>query len=209
MLLLSLGNVLTSKLVQIINPNLIKMKSISTFILLFVANQLFAQMIIGTQPANTNNTSVLLDFEKTNNQGLQIPTVSTLPTNAVQGTILLDGVNATQARVKVKKNSTWMDLSVVDGNATSTRNTKTEDANSKLILGSETSSADGVLVLESNTKAMVLPTVTSTDNIVSPSPGMMVYVYNSSTDKPMLAVYNGTVWTYWTNSYIDITIDPF
>ena len=176
------------------------MKNILTFVILIAANQLFAQMIVGTQPANTNNTSVLLDFEKTNNKGLQIPTVSTLPSAPVQGTILLDAVNTTQARVKVRKNATWMDLSLADGNATATRNTKTEDVNSKLILGAETSTADGVLVLESDNKAMVLPSVTSTDNIVSPSPGMMVYVYNSTTDKPMLAVYNGTVWTYWSST---------
>jgi hypothetical protein len=173
------------------------MKNILTFIILFGANQLFAQIIIGTQPTNTDNTSVLLDFEKTENKGLQIPTVSTLPSAPAQGTILLDAVNETQARVKVKLNSAWIDLSLVDGNASTTRNTKTEDANSKLIIGSNTSTADGVLVLESDSRAMVLPSVTSTDNIINPSPGMMVYVNNTTINKPMLAVYNGTVWTYW------------
>lgn len=54
---------------------------------------------------------------------------------------------------------------------------------------------DGVLVLESKTKAMVLPTVDDVNSIPSPSPGMMVFV--NKTGAKRLAVFNGTVWSFW------------
>ena len=70
-----------------------------------------------------------------------------------------------------------------------------EDAGAKVIIGGNSSTADGVLVLESNTKAMVLPMVQDTNDIVSPAPGMMVYI--NKTGSKRLAVYNGEGWTYW------------
>ena len=65
----------------------------------------------------------------------------------------------------------------------------------KAIIGAQTSVADGVLVLESNTKAMILPTVLDVQLIPSPSPGMMVYVNKAGAKR--LAVYNGRKWSFW------------
>ena len=73
--------------------------------------------------------------------------------------------------------------------------TTAEDATEKVIIGSTTSSADGALVLESNTKAMVLPIVANVQDIPSPSPGMMVYVKKEGSKR--LAVYNGSKWSFW------------
>jgi hypothetical protein len=71
----------------------------------------------------------------------------------------------------------------------------TESKDSKAIIGAPTSAADGVLVLESTTKAMVLPTVADVQNIPSPSPGMMVYVNKLGSKR--FAVFNGSRWSFW------------
>ncbi|WP_426480116.1 hypothetical protein [Chryseobacterium sp. R2ACT005] len=43
-------------------------------------------------------------------------------------------------------------------------------------------------------KAMILPKIASPHlNIVNPAAGMMVY----DTTKKQLAIYNGTVWSFW------------
>ncbi|MBS1571159.1 MAG: hypothetical protein JST62_02015, partial [Bacteroidetes bacterium] len=70
-----------------------------------------------------------------------------------------------------------------------------EVSSAKTIIGASSSLADGVLVLESTNKAMVLPMVTDTNNIPDPAPGMMVYI--NKTGAKRLAVYNGNKWTYW------------
>ena len=57
-----------------------------------------------------------------------------------------------------------------------------------------TDTTPGILVLADTNKAMVLPKVASPHlNIVNPSPGMIVY----DTTKKQLAVFNGTVWSFW------------
>ena len=96
--------------------------------------------------------------------------------------------------------TTWVDLS--NGNEADITSALTiqspelvEDATAKAIIGAKTSAADGVLVLESATKAMILPMVESTDDVPNPAPGMMVYI--NKTGAKRLAVFNGEGWTYW------------
>lgn len=176
------------------------MKKIFITILLIATATFNAQVIIGdavgTAPANKKQ-SVLLEFANTNNKGLILPYVRTLPTNPAPGTILLDSSTPATAKVKLYDGSNWKVLSG-EANVTSTlltQPTTQEEPNAKAIIGNRTSSADGVLVLESGTKAMILPIVSSTDNIVSPSPGMMVYV--KGTNK-YLAIFDGAKWAFWT-----------
>lgn len=72
----------------------------------------------------------------------------------------------------------------------------TEDSNARSIIGANfTTVNDGVLVLESSTKALVLPVVSDVNNIPSPSPGMMVFVNKTGTKR--LAVFNGSKWSFW------------
>ena len=74
--------------------------------------------------------------------------------------------------------------------------TATENTNAKVSIGTPTTAAPaaGILVLEDQTKAMVLPRVASPHlNIIDPAPGMMVY----DTTAKQLAVFNGTVWSFW------------
>ena len=182
-----------------------------------------AQVIIGgVNGTAANKTSVLLEFEAGQNKGIIVPYVRTLPTgNAlVGGSIILDASTAGAARMKYYNAfaSTWVDLSGSGSNSLSgdltganllpkqpTAVEAPELATSKAIIGARTSTADGVLVLESDTKAMVLPIVgtiveggLTKVNVPNPSPGMMVYVINTDDSaKKSLAVYNGTIWTYW------------
>lgn len=176
-----------------------KMKKTATIIFLGIIAFTNAQVIIGDATGTAaTKTSVLLEFAAGQNKGIIVPYVRTLPTSPAEGTILLDASTATTARMKYY-NGTWKDLSGQNADLTTTLTTQptgiTEATTSKAIIGAATSSADGVLVLESTTKAMVLPTVSDVQNIPSPSPGMMVYVNKSGAKR--LAVFNGSKWSFW------------
>lgn len=180
--------------------------------MLLVSSMAFSQVIIGDKigtVASGQKQGVLLEFAAGQNKGIILPYVRTMPTSPVEGTILLDASDATKAGVKFY-NGSWQDLS--EGNQanltqfgisgggiqnimTSQPSTTTEDPLSKAVIGAATSSADGVLVLESATKAMVLPQVAKTDDVPDPAPGMMVYVNKAGAKR--LAVFNGAKWTYW------------
>ena len=116
-------------------------------------------------------------------------------TGAVNGTFILD---VAEKKVKVKLASGWKDLSVYNSNNAIDNSLQTnpqypEKANAKATIGNP-SSTPGILVLEDNNKAMILPLVENAHiNIKSPAPGMMVY--DPLTQQ--LAVYNGTKWTFW------------
>lgn len=175
------------------------MKKIHLIIMISSASLMSAQVIIGdavgTAPSNKKQ-SVLLEFADSNDKGIILPYVRTLPVNPSPGTLVLDSSVPTAAKVKVYDGTEWHVLSGESDITSSLINqplTATE-GDSKAIIGNETSSADGVLVLESGTKAMILPTVTDVANIVKPSPGMMVYVKGS---KKYLAVFDGTKWAFW------------
>lgn len=161
-----------------------------------------AQVIIGDAVGTAaTKTSVLLEFANTNNKGIIVPYVRTLPAAAAanEGTILLDASTATTARMRYSNGTSWVDLSGQDANITTELSgqpsTSVVETGAKSIIGATSSAADGVLVLESTTKAMVLPIVTDVNNIPSPSPGMMVYVNKASAKR--LAVYNGSKWSFW------------
>ncbi len=179
--------------------------------LLTLSTLSYAQVIIGDAvgtAASDKKSAVLLEFANTGDKGIILPYVTTLPASPTPGTLLLDVSTPANARVKYY-NGSWIDLSgdgaiinspgapldtagVINGVLV---NQPQQTETGKSIIGSATSAADGVLVLESDTKAMVLPIVASTDAVPSPSPGMMVYV-NKSGEKH-LAVFNGSKWTFW------------
>ena len=187
-------------------------KKIFSLLTITMVAGLNAQVVIGgvTGSAGSNTTSVLLDFATGQNKGIIVPYVRTLPTGAalVGGSIILDATTPTTARMKYYNavTSTWIDLSGQDNAANITLALADQPtiaqapelSTSKAIIGATSSSADGVLVLESTTKAMVLPIVSDVQNIPSPSPGMMVYVSGvSPTFNKRLAVFNGSKWSFW------------
>ncbi|MDP9955760.1 hypothetical protein J2X97_001397 [Epilithonimonas hungarica] len=190
------------------------MKNLFLAISLAFYNFSFSQVIFGnttgTVPAGQKN-SVLLEFATGQNKGIILPYVRTVPSGSglVEGTLILDATNATKAKIKYYNGVTsaespdgWMDLS--NGNTADittamgiqpTSAVVTEESAAKVIIGTDTTSAEGVLVLESDTKAMVLPMVNSTDDVPDPAPGMLVYINKSGAKR--LALFNGGGWTFW------------
>ena len=177
------------------------------FSLLFLAGfaSANAQVIVGDDVGGPalDKSSVLLEFANTSDRGIIVPYVTTavLPTTFAGGTILLHAPtpSTTTARMKYYNavTSTWVDLSEQDGVVTTALSNQPSGVTEtgKSIIGASSSSADGVLVLESTNKAMVLPIVNDTNQIINPSPGMMVYL--NKTGAKRLAVFNGTKWSYW------------
>ncbi|MGD1317742.1 hypothetical protein [Chryseobacterium sp. 2R14A] len=185
------------------------MKKIISLLLLIISfSGVNAQIIIGDAVGTAAvKTSVLLEFAANQNKGIILPYVRTLPATPTEGTILLDASTPTAARIKVyNANSTsgtngWLDLSGQNADISSVLATQPTIAaapeliTAKAIVGADNTTASGVLVLESTTKAIVLPIVEDVQNIPSPSPGMMVYVNKSGNKR--LAVYNGSKWSFW------------
>ena len=174
------------------------------FIIILVINTCFhvnAQITIGSQTTiPTPKESVILDFVEGENKGIILPYVRVMPSgeNLVEGTILLNATDPTNAKIEYY-NGSWQDLSNSHTaniqTYLSNQPTEVKNVESKVIIGAKTTSADGILVLESDSKALVLPKVNSVNDIINPAPGMMVLLNNSSTK--MLAVFNGKIWTFW------------
>jgi hypothetical protein len=173
------------------------MKKIILTIFMGLMGVLNAQVIIGDAIGTASVTnSVLLDFAASQNKGLILPYVRTMPTPPTEGTIVLDVTDVTKARVKYY-NGAWIDLSGQDADVTTILATQPttaqvpETPSEKVIIGATSTTANGVLVLESTTKSMILPIVSDVQNIPSPSPGMIVYA------NKRLAVFNGSKWSFW------------
>lgn len=188
------------------------MKNIILTLLLASASSFSAQIIIGDAAGTAAiKTSVLIEFAADQNKGIVLPYVRTMPVSPSAGTILLDASIPTAARVKLYNANTssgtngWLDLSGQSANVTSvltaqpTAADAPETLESRTIIGDVISPANGVLVLESTTKAMVLPTVADVQDVMSPSPGMMVYVNKAGSKR--LAVYNGAMWSFWRGDF--------
>lgn len=176
------------------------MKYIFSIALLAATVLMNAQVIIGdfvgTAPASQKE-SVLLEFAAGQNKGLIVPYLRTLPDSPAPGTIMLDATTPATVRVAYYNNTEWVDLSGQDADITdymSIQPTAIVESG-KITIGDEPSQLDGVLVLESSTKAMILPIVSDVQNIVNPSPGMLVYVNKAGAKR--LAVFNGTKWSFW------------
>ena len=182
----------------LIKNNKIMQKYILAATVLFSVLGIKAQVIIDKDlNQNISSPSVLLEFG-TSNKGLLLPWVTTTGgvTAAVPGTMVY---NIAEKNVKYLKGGSgggWIDLSIETNGEVNTalQNPLTDAANATTIIGSNSTSAPGILVLESATKALVLPKVADPHlNILYPEAGMMVY----DTNKKIFAVYNGTVWTFW------------
>lgn len=177
------------------------MKKLSLLIILFSTLGI-AQVSIGKE--DIANSSVILEFGNDNNKGIILPWVTSTTnvdaasneftgntTGAEPGTFVFD---TSDNRVKVKTQNGWLDLSDEDGTSdTSLQSTLNEHASAQIIIGAEESSADGILVLESNSQAMVLPIVNTYTDITNPTAGMMVYIKDSQ----KIAFFNGRTWSFW------------
>ena len=131
----------------------------------------------------------------------------------VDGTLILD---LSDKKIKYRKSGAWEDLTgsptfpLVVKNASnqdvtitafaaidsSLQDDREEKSNAKAAIGTDapTDTTKGILVLTDTDKAMVLPKVASPHlNIKEPAAGMLVY----DTVKKQVAVFNGTLWSFW------------
>ncbi|WP_120212535.1 hypothetical protein [Epilithonimonas arachidiradicis] len=161
-------------------------------VLIFITIVIKSQVAIGK--TSVTNNSVSLEFADTENKGLIIPYVETKTGITENGTVIYD---VTDHKMKYLKNGSWFDLSIdtTGQSDISIQQSKSEMTTAKTIIGNNTSdTSTGILVLSDSNKAMILPKVASPHiNIINPAPGMMAY----DTVKKQLAVYNGTVWSFW------------
>lgn len=165
-----------------------------------------AQVAIGKQTVDGN---AILDFGS-QNKGIILPIADISDPTSVytNGTLLMDIDDLT---VKAYQNNTWTPLSdpgqltvLLDSNdnpiSTAAKINTSAEVGQGVILGDvdtnglPPSGADGVLVLESSTQALVLPKVADPHiNIKSPVAGTICYDLTSDS----LAIFDGKVWNYW------------
>jgi len=163
-----------------------------TVLLIFSISVCHAQIALGK---STVDGAGILDFDT--GKGMVLPWVQTAGTTDADGTLLFD---TTDNKVKLRQNGAWFDLSINSGsldvnraNAVAAHLLKIEEETNHVI-GSATPSANGVLVLESSDKALILPKMASPHlNMVDPEPGTIVY----DTDSKLMCVFNGSEWTFW------------
>lgn len=153
-----------------------------------------SQVAIGK--STVSNSSVSLEFS-TGNRGIILPWVTSAAsmTSAVNGTMVYDILDK---KVKYRRAGTWVDMSIDITGVVDTllQDLKTELSSAKVVIGSNAASdtTPGILVLSDTNRAMVLPKMASPHlNIINPTAGMIAY----DTAKHQLAVYNGTVWSFW------------
>lgn len=186
---------------MIIKKNTVMKKVLTIIGFVWIAIAANAQTAI--EKRTVSSPSTLLDFASGTTKGIILPAVETMPTTPANGTFLFD--KAAQI-VKMYQNGVWVSLSEA-GDATKVAPySGTVDNGKQTIIGSRTTkvvdgtgnyvdgAVNGVLILESPNKAMVLPKVASPHaNIKSPLAGTMCY----DTDRKALAVFDGKVWNYW------------
>jgi len=188
----------------IVSKNLVMNKTLNMkkfIILCFIlsTNLTFAQISIGKNQVDGGG---ILDFDE-DNKGIILPIADIETTNTyTNGTILVD---KNDYKIKVFQDNDWLELSDTgsfdvqkdDNNndiSTAVKINTSDDIGQGVIIGAENSDADGVLVLESTNKALILPKVFRPhENILSPVAGTICY----DTESDSLAVFNGKVWNYW------------
>lgn len=166
--------------------------------ILAISSQVCGQVAIGKE--SVNGASTILDFNNTagNTNGIILSAVNDIsgalsPTSTDNnGTFLFD---KSDKKVKMYENGTWIELSNLGNSSQIITNTSAESGkNQGVIIGASSSNAKGVLVLESQNKALLLPQVnTPHTSVKSPYPGMMCY----DTVSKSLAVFDGSNWNYW------------
>lgn len=149
-----------------------------------------SQVAIGKN--NITNESTLLEFGS-EAKGIILPSVDSAP-GAVGGTFI---ANIVDKAVQYHNGTDWISLTGMgESIANPYVNTLIPDKATEhgVIIGARTSSKPGVLVLESTSKAMILPKVSNPHtHFKSPVAGTIVYDTNSDS----LAVCDGQNWFFW------------
>ncbi len=171
---------------------------IITSIALFSASLLSsvkAQVAFGKD--NVTNQSALVEFGP-GNKGIILPSVASA-SGAAGGTFIFNTADKAVEVWEEKNNNNaggWTSLTDQgQGVLHALSNTGTDaSATAGVIIGAATTSKPGTLVLESTTKAMILPVVAN-PHLTMKSSVAGTMVYDPASD--MLAVYDGANWSYW------------
>ena len=175
---------------------------------ILLSNLAFAQVAIGKKELSNGAVSLEFgDYTAGQGKGLILPYVQDASSmnSSVPGTLVFD-TSDNIVKYKTIGNSwvalTTNEITTVESNPnfntagqvdTSLQNSYNEIATAKASIGTP-SDIEGVLVLEESQHAMVLPKVPNPHlNIINPEPGTIVY----DTVNNQLAVFNGTVWSFW------------
>lgn len=157
-----------------------------------ISTTLYSQTAIGKE---TVDGDALLDFGN-DGKGIILPYVNEITvSNPTPGTFIFD----TQSKQVVYYSQTaseegWITMNENTNDATAPTNSTLEEVGGGVILGADSATAQGVLVLESTNKALILPKVANPHlTILSPVHGTICYDTASQT----IAVFNGKEWAYW------------
>lgn len=175
------------------------MKNIIVLLTLVYSSVAFSQIAIGK---DTPDPGTILDFGDDGDKGIVLPYVNSaaITTAAVPGTWYFDAV---ESKVKFIADVV-VDMSVkgigdpakkFDVNSAEylKYNEATPSVTQGTIMGANTASAPGVLVLESATLALALPVTTDYSLVLNPDHGTVVY--DSTINK--LCVFDGEKWAFW------------
>jgi hypothetical protein len=173
----------------------LRYKIVYTILFILIAQLGFAQIAIGKSSVDGNSTLLDFDNSNTNTMGIILPAVENSPAGLSvenNGTFLYD---RSLGKVRMFENNEWKDLTDEGDTSLLQINSSIENAeNQGVIIGSDTTEAVGILVLESEDQALILPKIERPhENVKSPYPGMMCYDIESKS----LAVFDGENWSYW------------
>lgn len=160
-------------------------------IALFISNLYLAQ--VGIEKTIIDGSGIL-DFPLGTTKGIILPNVtnSATMTPVTRGTIVYDQTTKNAQYF----NGAWKSLNVLSSGTASAPLPGNDVAGTLVgaIIGKQNSTAQGVLILESDSKALILPKVINPVSAVkSPVPGMICY----DPVKKVMAVYNGKDWSFW------------
>ncbi|MCS3529885.1 hypothetical protein [Chryseobacterium sp. JUb7] len=161
-------------------------------IFLFISIAAHAQ--IGFEKPTVDGSG-LLDFPTGTTKGIILPQVnnSANMTDTSAGTLVFDG---TTSKVKYYNGTAWVDLTGQVGTSRSLLAGTEQNRSKGVIIGAPDSTAKGVMVLESQNKALILPKIINpAANVKSPSAGMMCY----DPVAKLVCFYNGSNWAFWGN----------
>jgi hypothetical protein len=162
------------------------------FTLSFFAFSIFINAQIGIEK-ETVDGSGLMDFPGGTTKGIILPQVTnnTTMTEVSAGTLVFDGATA---KTKYYDGASWIEMTGENGISPTLTVSSEKDVTKGIIVGSPDSTAKGILVFESNDKALILPKVNDpVNNIKSPAAGLICY----DPDTKLVCFYNGTNWSFW------------
>ena len=139
--------------------------------------------------------SGLMDFPTGTTKGIILPQVTdnTVMTDVSAGTFVFDGATS---KTKYYNGTIWIEMSGENGQSPTLISGLEKNLTKGVIIGAPDSSVNGVLIFESQDKALILPKVSDPTNTVkSPVAGMICY----DPITKLVCLYNGTNWSYWGN----------